>query len=310
MCGSSSTTTTVPFSALTFLAFHLPHPELPECGDPSQNHHDWRTHPFTRAAHHDVHRHSTREPGREEHTCRTVRTHLIRLGAGALAAGRRTGHGRHRSAAPPATPGSTPATAAPSAVPATLAGIKAKAATDITDRVNALNGAIAKVNAAKGLGSGQGTLVSYLGADISPLQQLNQTIQGDTTVQQAAQDFATIFSDYRVYVLVLPPSRIAADADHATTTAIPALTADAAKAQAHVNPRNQAAAAAADRRPQQPDRHRDQRDQRPGRHGAGLHAGPVERQPRPAGRGEVVGRRRPTARCRRADPTCSRSCRT
>src|ERR1700677_1595422 len=30
MWGSSSTTTTVPFSALTFLAFHLLHPELPE----------------------------------------------------------------------------------------------------------------------------------------------------------------------------------------------------------------------------------------------------------------------------------------
>ena len=77
--------------------------------------------------------------------------------------------------------------------------------------------------------------MSYLGADIAPLQQLNQTIQGDTTVQQAAHDFGTIFSDYRVYALVLPAARIAADADRATTTAIPNLTADAAKAQAHVN---------------------------------------------------------------------------
>ena len=73
--------------------------------------------------------------------------------------------------------------------------------------------------------------MSYLGTDIAPLQQLNQTIQGDSTVQQAAHDFGTIFSDYRVYVLVLPASRMAAAADHATTTAIPKLTADAAKAQ-------------------------------------------------------------------------------
>ncbi len=126
------------------------------------------------------------------------------------------------------------------AVPATLGGIKAKAATDVTDRVNALNAAIAKVNGAKSLGSGQSTLVSYLGADIAPLQQLNQTIQGDTTVAQAAKDFGTIFSNYRVYVLVLPASRIAADADRATTTGIPALSADATKAQARVNQGNQA----------------------------------------------------------------------
>ena len=53
-------------------------------------------------------------------------------------------------------------------------------------------------------------------------------------------DFGTIFSDYRVYRLVLPAARIAADADHATTTAIPNLTADAAKAQARVTPANQA----------------------------------------------------------------------
>jgi hypothetical protein len=153
-----------------------------------------------------------------------TRTHLIRLGGAALAAGVTLG---------------TVATGGAGAVPATLAGIKAKAATDVTDRVNALNAAIAKVNAAKGLGSGQETLVSYLGNDSAPLQQLDQTIQGDATVQQAAQDFGKVFSDYRVYVLVLPASRIAADADRATTTAIPALTTDATKAQLRVNPGNQ-----------------------------------------------------------------------
>jgi hypothetical protein len=41
-------------------------------------------------------------------------------------------------------------------------------------------------------------------------------------------------------VLVLPASRIAADADRATTTGIPALTQDATKALSHVNPGNQA----------------------------------------------------------------------
>jgi hypothetical protein len=137
-----------------------------------------------------------------------------------------------------ATPGSS-GTSAANAVPASLAGIKAKAATDITERVASLNAAIGKVDAAKGLGASQATLVSYLGTDIAPLQQLNQTIQGDSTVQQASHDFGTIFRDYRVYRLVLPAALIAADANHATTTVIPNLTADAATAQARVTPANQ-----------------------------------------------------------------------
>lgn len=166
-----------------------------------------------------------------------VRTHLIRLGSVALASGVMAGGAFGVASA--AAPTTTPAGGSGS-VPATLAGIKAKATTEITDRVNALNAAIGKVNAAKGLGSSQGALASHLGADISPLQQLNQTIQGDGTVQQAAHDFGTIFSDYRVYALVLPATRIAAAADDATTTAIPHFTAVAAKAQAHVTPTNQA----------------------------------------------------------------------
>ncbi len=166
-----------------------------------------------------------------------ARRRLTRLCAIALASGATLG-------AVAGTAGAAAASAAgssgPSAVPATLAGIKTKAATDITDRVNDLNAAIAKVNAAKGLGASQATLVSYLGTDKAPLQQLNQTIQGDSTLDQAAHDFGTIFSGYRVYRLVLPAARVAAEADHATTSAIPNLTTDAAKAQARVNSANQA----------------------------------------------------------------------
>jgi hypothetical protein len=177
-----------------------------------------------------------------------MRRDPIRLGAVALASGAMLGivgivgivgaAGVDEGAGAGAS--ATAPTPAANAVPTTLAGIEARASTDITDRVNKLNGAIAKVNGAEKLGSDQGTLVSYLGADIVPLQQLNQKIQGDTTVAQAAQDFLSIFDGYRVYLLVLPAARIAADADRATTTAIPTLTSDAAKAQAHVNPGNQA----------------------------------------------------------------------
>jgi hypothetical protein len=166
-----------------------------------------------------------------------ARIRLLRLGAVALVSG--AGLGFVAVAGPAsATLGSS--SGGPASLPTTLAGIKAQAASDVTSRVNDLNAAIAKVNAAKELGASQSTLAAYLGTDGAPLQQLNQTIQADSTLQQAAQDFGTIFSDYRVFRLVLPAARIAADADQAGVSAIPNLTTDAAKAQARVNPANQA----------------------------------------------------------------------
>ncbi len=169
-----------------------------------------------------------------------ARTRMVRFSTVALASGAALGALSGAGAAgATATPPANSSGGA-SAVPTTLAGVKAKAATDITNRVNALNAAIAKVNAAKSLGGGQATLASYLGTDIGPLQQLNQTIQGDSTLQEATHDFGTIFTGYRVYRLVLPAARIDALADSATSTGIPKLTADAAKAQAHVTSANQA----------------------------------------------------------------------
>ncbi len=170
-----------------------------------------------------------------------VRTRLVRLGAVAVASATGLGLGAGMAggvagAAASASSGGS----GTGATPATLSGIQAKASTEITKRINALNAAIAKVNAAKGLGSGQATLASYLGADVAPLQQLNTKIQGDTTVQQARADFGTIFSGYRVYLLVLPAARIAGDADRITTTVLPRLTSAASKAQAHENANNQA----------------------------------------------------------------------
>jgi hypothetical protein len=170
-----------------------------------------------------------------------VRTRLIRFGAVAAASAAGLGLAAGMADGIAGAAGTTSSGGSGSgATPATLSGIQAKAATDITNRVNALNAAIAKVNAATGLGSGQATLASYLGADIAPLQQLNTKIQGDQTVQQARADFATIFSGYRVYLLVLPAARIAGDADRITTTVLPRLTSDASKAQARENANNQA----------------------------------------------------------------------
>lgn len=178
------------------------------------------------------------------------------------------------------------AAATSSTSPTSLSGIKATATTDICDRVNDLNAAIAKVRASTGLDANEAGLARYLGTDISPLQQLNTTIQGDATVRQAAHDFGTIFRDYRVDVIVLPAAHIAADAGRATTTVIPHLTVNAAKAQ---SPENQSHTATPDRRPQWPDHQRDECHGRSGRHGARLHTSTVECRPRPAGRLENIG---------------------
>lgn len=169
------------------------------------------------------------------------RTYLIRLGALALASAATVGTAGVAGAASSGTTGSSGNSGGggSSDVPSTLAGIKATANTDITDRVSSLNSAIDKVKGAQGLGSGQGTLEAYLGTDITPLQQLDATIQGDTSVQQAAKDFRTIFTNFRVYKLVLPAAHIAGDAFRVTTTSVPNLQAASTKAQQYVNPGNQ-----------------------------------------------------------------------
>lgn len=171
-----------------------------------------------------------------------VRTNLIRLGTLTLASGAALAVGANvgLAAAASSSGSSTPTTSGHNTVPATLTGVKALANTQITKRVNSLNAAVAKANKATGLGSGQSALVSYLGADVAPLQQLNQKIQGDTTVTQARQDYSTIFTGFRVYLLVLPASHLAAVADRDTTTVIPRLSSDATKAQGYVNSGNQA----------------------------------------------------------------------
>jgi hypothetical protein len=139
------------------------------------------------------------------------------------------------AAAGAATSGSTTTTT----LPTTLSGIQSQASTKITTRVNALNAAIAKVKSAKGLGAGQSTLESYLGTEIAPLQQLNTKIQGDPSVQAATADYETIFSNYRIYYLVLPAARAAANSYRIVNTQIPHLQKAATSAQQKETPTNQ-----------------------------------------------------------------------
>lgn len=123
---------------------------------------------------------------------------------------------------------------------ASIAGIQAKAAAAVSLRVDDLNAAIAKVNADPRLGSDSAALAAYLQADIAPLQALGQKIAGDTVESTAAADYSTIFTNFRVLVLVLPAVHIAGSADQMDVTTVPKLTALAAKAASHVNAANQA----------------------------------------------------------------------
>lgn len=164
------------------------------------------------------------------------RTTLIRCGAVALAsvatlAGVSAAAGAATSVGSPGP--SSGGSTTTSTLPPTLAGIKSLAHTEITHRVETLNAAVTRVKAAKGLGSGQGSLETYLGQDVGPLQQLDNKIQGDSSVQEATADYGTIFSNFRVYRLVLPAAHVAVGASRITNTAVPSLQADAIKAQQH-----------------------------------------------------------------------------
>lgn len=145
------------------------------------------------------------------------------------------------SAAGAAT-GSSGGAGSPSAkaTPATLAQIQAKAAAAISKRIDSLNSAVGRVESTKALGSDAASLVAYLQADITPLQNLGAKIASDTTVSQARADFKDVFVDYRVYALVLPAAWQAARADAITVTVVPRLTALSQKAQSKVTSANQA----------------------------------------------------------------------
>ena len=71
-------------------------------------------------------------------------------------------------------------------------------------------------------GAGRGDARDLPGQDIAPLQQLDTKIQSDASVQQATADYETIFTNFRVYRLVLPAAHVACDASRVTNTAVPA----------------------------------------------------------------------------------------
>jgi hypothetical protein len=163
------------------------------------------------------------------------RTALIRCSALALASASAlagtAGAGATTSSGTPTT--SSGRTTTTTTLPQTLAGMKSLAHEDIARRVNLLNSAEKRVATLKGLGAGRDALETYLKQDVAPLQQLDTKIQNDGTLQQATADYETIFTNFRIYRLVLPAARVATIASRVTETAVPALQNAATKVQHH-----------------------------------------------------------------------------
>jgi peptidoglycan hydrolase CwlO-like protein len=98
-----------------------------------------------------------------------------------------------------------------------LSTIKTKCDTAVKTRVSALQGDITKINSdATITSSDKASLLATASSDISGLQSLDTTIQGDTTVQQARSDCQKIVNDYRVFVLFEPQVHLTISTDRLT----------------------------------------------------------------------------------------------
>jgi hypothetical protein len=106
-----------------------------------------------------------------------------------------------------------------------LAAIQASAKVKTTARIGSLNTAIAKITAAQDVSaSDRATILATLNGDLGGMNTVEAKIAADTTVATAAADYKTIFTQYRVYAVAIPQSRLAAGADRMTSTTIPKLT--------------------------------------------------------------------------------------
>jgi len=117
---------------------------------------------------------------------------------------------------------------------------KAYAAALILERLNSLQFAIKKVQGDGFLGSDGTTLVSDMQADITGLQTLGTTIAGETTLAEVEASTQLIFSEFRVYRLMLPVAGDVIVVDNAVNVKLPALTSSISLLQGAENSSNEA----------------------------------------------------------------------
>lgn len=131
-------------------------------------------------------------------------------------------------------PSGSPTTAVPgdAKAPASVPAIQAKAAKAVQVRETALGKAATRVQKATWLGADQAALLATIQGDQQKLQALGQKIAADSDLATAKADYEDIFSQYRVYDVVLPVTRMVVTADRITAQVGPKLTAVAQRLQA------------------------------------------------------------------------------
>ncbi len=110
----------------------------------------------------------------------------------------------------------------------------------IANRIESLRVAIRRLATKSYLGQDGTTLTTDMQSDITGLQALRTKIDGDTDLQTAIADRALIFTQYRVYYLVLPVASDVVNIDWLTSVRLPALQQQITQLQGLENSSNQA----------------------------------------------------------------------
>jgi hypothetical protein len=110
----------------------------------------------------------------------------------------------------------------------------------IAQRVNFLNAAINEIQSKPFLGSDATTLTDHMQADISGLQQLAGSASAETSEQQLRSDREVVFTQYRVYHLVVPVANLFIETDYLDNVQLPDLNQDLGQLRSYVNQYNEA----------------------------------------------------------------------
>jgi hypothetical protein len=124
------------------------------------------------------------------------------------------------------------------AMTGSLQTIKDRADAAITARLDKLHTVITSVQASPTPDADKTALVDRMQADITGLTSLDATIKADTTASAARTDAKKIFTDFRIYALVVPSTRMVVAADAVQDVAAPRLTTVADRLQARITKKN------------------------------------------------------------------------
>jgi hypothetical protein len=95
-----------------------------------------------------------------------------------------------------------------------LANLKSKGTTEIDRRVSNLNAALEKLSASAKLSAAdKDALTQQIQTELTSLKALKTKLAGETDIAAARADVQSIVTDYRVYALMLPKTRMTASAD-------------------------------------------------------------------------------------------------